>query len=88
MSRRTLADSRAPSAEVGSSRITMRLPNAIARAQATAWRCPPDMSPISSPRAMFTCRRSSSSPVSRAIARSLTQPSASSHPGRTGSRPA
>ena len=88
MSRSTLPDSRAPSADVGSSRITIRLPNAIARAHATAWRWPPDIRPISSSRAMFTCRRSSSSSVSRAIERSVTHPSAPSQLGFTGSRPA
>ena len=47
ISRSTLPASRAPSADVGSSRITIRLPNAIARAHATAWRWPPDSRPIS-----------------------------------------
>lgn len=42
MSCRTRADSRTPSAAVGSSRITTRLPNAAARATATPCRCPPD----------------------------------------------
>ena len=37
-----LADSFTPSAVVGSSRMTTRLPKAAARATATAWRWPPD----------------------------------------------
>ena len=37
-----LPDSRTPSAAVGSSMMTTLLPNAAARATATACRCPPD----------------------------------------------
>ena len=39
-------DSRRPRAAVGSSRITTRVANATARMTATAWRWPPDMTPI------------------------------------------
>ena len=37
-----VADSLTPRAAVGSSRMTTLLPNAAARATATAWRWPPD----------------------------------------------
>ena len=78
----TLPDSRAPSAEVGSSRITIRRPKAIARAHATAWRWPPDISPISAfGSGSLTCRRSISSSVSLRIARSSTQPNGPSQRG-------
>ena len=89
ISRSTLDDSRAPSAEVGSSRITIRLPKAIARAQATAWRWPPESRPMSASRSgSLTCRRSISSSVSLRIERSSTKPNGPSHFGRVRSRPA
>ena len=89
MSLSTLEDSRAPSAEVGSSRITIRLPKAIARAQATAWRWPPESSPISAlGSGSLTCRRSISSSVSRRIAPSSTHANGPSQEARVRSRPA
>ena len=44
---RISSDSRTPSAAVGSSRMITRRANATALATATAWRCPPDIRPIS-----------------------------------------
>src|SRR5206468_709884 len=84
----TIADSRTPSAAVGSSMITIRVPHAIARATATACRWPPerlstgcstDWIPI------FRWRISSS--ARRAIAFLSRKPNHESGAGRSFSRP-
>src|SRR5215204_1115883 len=73
--RSTLRDSRAPRAEVGSSRITILRPKAMARALATACRWPPLIRPVStSAPGRFISRRLMSSSASRAMSLSLTQP--------------
>ena len=86
----TRADSRSPSAAVGSSRMTSFEENATARATATAWRWPPDMSATGASRSgRWICSRSSSSRVRSDIVRCrMTRRPRGSHAGPASSRPA
>ena len=81
----TRADSRSPSAAVGSSRITSFDEKATARATATAWRCPPDINATGASKSgRVICRRSTSSRVRSDIARRAQEAARPWQPTRTG----